>query len=123
MAPGCLLRLLMLGSQVEGIAHVIKQLTTLQIDPNLDQPQYTVLKKVKEYEIRKYDAYLVAETDRPMGKGPAAGDGFQELAGYIFGGNNRYAFGSRSGIDHTSVVQNCETRKVPSKLEVTTWNC
>jgi hypothetical protein len=74
---------------VEGIAHVIMQLTTLQIDPNLDQPQYTVLKKVKEYEIRKYEAYLVAETDRPMGKGPAAGDGFQELAGYIFGGNNR----------------------------------
>ena len=32
---------------------------------------------------------MVAEVDMPRGAGPAAGEGFNDLAGYIFGGNNR----------------------------------
>ncbi|KAL3139503.1 hypothetical protein ABBQ38_003826 [Trebouxia sp. C0009 RCD-2024] len=73
---------------IEGIAHVIKQLTTIQLTPSLDSPHYTVLKKTKEYEIRQYSPYLVAETNMPSDARPAGGDGFTELAGYIFGGNS-----------------------------------
>lgn len=68
---------------------MIKQLTTFQLTPSLDSPQYVVLKKTKEYEIRQYSPYLVAETSMP-GARPAGGDGFNDLAGYIFGGNSRY---------------------------------
>lgn len=32
---------------------------------------------------------MVAEVAMPAGAGPAAGEGFNDLAGYIFGGNNR----------------------------------
>lgn len=69
---------------------MIKQLTTIQLTPSLDSPHYTVLKKTKEYEIRQYSPYLVAETNMPSDARPAGGDGFTELAGYIFGGNSRY---------------------------------
>ena len=75
--------------QIEGIAHVIKQLTTIQLTPDLPTPHYVVLMKTKEYEIRQYSPYLVAETNMPSGARPAGGDGFNDLAGYIFGGNNR----------------------------------
>lgn len=74
---------------IEGVAHVIKQLTDLQQTPNLDSPHYIVLKKTKEYEMRQYSPYLVAETSMPSGTRPAGGDGFNNLAGYIFGGNSR----------------------------------
>lgn len=69
---------------------MIKQLTTIQLTPSLDSPHYTVLKKTKEYEIRQYSSYLVAETNMPSDARPAGGDGFTDLAGYIFGGNSRY---------------------------------
>ncbi len=81
-------------SQIEGVAHVIKQLTDLQQTPNLDSPHYIVLKKTKEYEVRQYSPYLVAETSMPTGTRPAGGDGFNNLAGYIFGGNSRSTYPS-----------------------------
>lgn len=80
--------------QIEGVAHVIKQLTDLQQTPNLDSPHYIVLKKTKEYEVRQYSPYLVAETSMPSGTRPAGGDGFTNLAGYIFGGNSRSTYPS-----------------------------
>ena len=80
--------------QIEGVAHVIKQLTDLQQTPNLDSPQYIVLKKTKEYEVRQYSPYLVAETSMPTGTRPAGGDGFNNLAGYIFGDNSRSTYPS-----------------------------
>ena len=75
--------------QIEGVAHVIKQMTNLQQTPDLPSPTYIVLKKTKEYEIRQYSSYLVAETSMASGTRPAGGDGFTNLAGYIFGGNSR----------------------------------
>ena len=84
---------------------MIKQLTTIQLTPSLDSPHYTVLKKTKEYEIRQYSPYLVAETNMPSDARPAGGDGFTDLAGYIFGGNSRYA-------DHASACFVCECMPV-----------
>ena len=105
--------------QIEGIAHLIRQLTTLQITPDLDSPPYTVLKKTKEYEVRRYSSYLVAETDLPAGTRPTGGDGFNDLASYIFGKNDRCIilsvqmmnelFSSRIGLTHKRCVlaQDC----------------
>ena len=44
---------------------------------------------LQDYEIRQYAPFLVADTSMPRGRGPAAGEGFTELANYIFGGNDR----------------------------------
>ena len=78
-----------LCTQLEGYSFVLRSLGNLQLTPNLDTPSYTVLKRTAEYEIRQYDPYIVAEVPMPFGAGPAAGDGFNELARYIFGGNDR----------------------------------
>ena len=51
---------------------------------------------LQEYEIRQYSPFLVADTSMPRGRGPAAGEGFTELANYIFGGNDRWAAVLRS---------------------------
>ena len=59
----------------------------MQTSPRLESPKYVVLKKTKEYEIRRYSPYLAAEVSMPSDAKPASGTGFQELAGYIFGGN------------------------------------
>lgn len=49
-------------------------LTSLQTTPKLGSPEYVVLRKAKEYEVRKYSSYMVAETAMPAGSGPAAGE-------------------------------------------------
>jgi hypothetical protein len=63
----------------------------VQLTPDLDTPDYQVLYKSPNYEIRSYASYNIAEVVMPPGSGPAAGTGFQELAGYIFGGNKESA--------------------------------
>jgi SOUL heme-binding protein len=55
--------------------------------PDLETPEYTILYKSPDFEVRKYASYLVAETPMARGAGPNSGSGFNELAGYIFGGN------------------------------------
>ncbi len=65
----------------------------------LEEPTFKVLKKVGDYELREYEAYLIARVE-VMGSFDAAGDnGFHILADYI-GGNNR----SKTKIDMTVPV-------------------
>ena len=42
--------------------------------PNLYTPQYQVLQKRGDYEIRRYESFLVAEVSMPPGSGPASGE-------------------------------------------------
>jgi len=58
--------------QVEGVAHVLRQATTAQTTPSLDSPAYAVLRAAREYEVRRYAPYAVAEVGMPAG-GPASG--------------------------------------------------
>ena len=37
----------------EGVSHVFSQLTASASTPDLDTPQFTILKKKKRYEVRK----------------------------------------------------------------------
>lgn len=73
--------------QTEGLQHVLRMMGSLKTTPDLETPDYTILKSFKEYEIRKYAPFLVAETNMDGTTGPAGGAGFNTLAGYIFGGN------------------------------------
>eukprot|EP00798_Chlamydomonas_sp_ICE-L_P010400 gene10400-8347_t len=74
---------------MEGLQHVLRMFVNSQLTPDIELQKYKLLKKFNDYEIRKYDSYLVAETSMPTGSGPASGSGFTDIAGYIFGGNSQ----------------------------------
>jgi hypothetical protein len=50
-----------------------------------EEPTFEVLAETEDYEVRRYDAYIVAEVD--VGGKSADNQGFRTLAGYIFGDN------------------------------------
>jgi len=54
---------------------------------NVETLSYKVLDDSKEYEIREYEDYIVAETEIEGGFSMASNKSFSILAGYIFGGN------------------------------------
>ncbi|CAA6666342.1 unnamed protein product [Spirodela intermedia] len=68
---------------LEGLWDFITQLRIYKT-PDLQTPQYQILKRMGSYEIRKYDPFLVVESksDRLSGSG-----GFNNVTGYIFGKN------------------------------------
>ncbi|KAL6756180.1 SOUL heme-binding protein [Haematococcus lacustris] len=74
---------------LEGLAFVLRQALSLQLTPSIETPEYLVLVKKADYEIRQLSPFLVATTQSGTHSGPASGMGFTTLAGYIFGGNKR----------------------------------
>lgn len=55
----------------------------------VEQAEYSVVKKTKDYEIREYPAHLVAQATVAGAPDEALSSGFRIVAGYIFGGNVR----------------------------------
>lgn len=53
----------------------------------LEEPAYSVIASTGNYEVRRYEPYLVAEVDVDGNFGSAGNDAFRMLAGYIFGDN------------------------------------
>lgn len=53
----------------------------------IEEPQYEVLGSTDDYEVRRYDSYIVAETDVEGTYKTAGNKAFRILAGYIFGDN------------------------------------
>eukprot|EP01025_Chloroclados_australasicus_P012818 TRINITY_DN1609_c0_g1_i1.p1 TRINITY_DN1609_c0_g1~~TRINITY_DN1609_c0_g1_i1.p1 ORF type:complete len:420 (-),score=35.95 TRINITY_DN1609_c0_g1_i1:200-1375(-) len=76
---------------VEALAEVLRPYLSIQLTPNLESPKYLLLKKLKEYEIRSYQPFLIAETSMSENSSPAGGSGFNELVTYISGSNDRNA--------------------------------
>ncbi|KAF3791883.1 Heme-binding-like protein [Nymphaea thermarum] len=68
---------------LEGLVDFIKQLRIYKT-PDLESPKYQVLKRTANYEIRKYESFLVVETKVDKLSGSV---GFNNVAGYIFGKN------------------------------------
>jgi hypothetical protein len=71
----------------------------------IEEPRYTVVRAYSDFEVRRYDAYVVAETTVRAPADDAASQGFRALAGYIFGGNK----GARK-IEMTAPVAQTSTR-------------
>ncbi|KAJ7569242.1 hypothetical protein O6H91_01G068300 [Diphasiastrum complanatum] len=69
----------------EGFMDVLRQLRIYKV-PDLETPDYKVLKRTADYEVREYRPFIVVETEV---KGIAGSKGFSEIAGYIFGKNER----------------------------------
>ncbi len=61
------------GAQLDSITFLLRNALSLQLTPDLDTPQYSVLKKTREYEIRRYEPFLIAEVDMPPSSAPASG--------------------------------------------------
>lgn len=53
----------------------------------VEEPQYEVVRTYESFEVRRYPAYLVAETLVGAAAEDAGNQGFRILAGYIFGKN------------------------------------
>lgn len=53
----------------------------------IEEPDYEVIESSKDFELRRYDPYLIAEVDVSGGMNKAGNKAFRILAGYIFGDN------------------------------------
>ena len=77
----------------------------------IEEPTYEVLKRYPQFEIRKYQAYLVAEVVVPGPADKAGNLAFEYLGGYIYGKNK----GSKK-IEMTAPVSQTPA---PIKIEMT----
>ncbi|WP_228293141.1 SOUL family heme-binding protein [Psychrobacter sp. K31L] len=68
-----------------------------------EEPKYTVLSQVDDFELRRYDEQLVAQTWVSGDQDSASREGFKFLADYIFG-NNTAPTGGSSKISMTAPV-------------------
>ncbi|KAK7328450.1 hypothetical protein VNO77_22556 [Canavalia gladiata] len=69
----------------EGLWDIIKQLLMVYKTPELESPKYRILKRTAHYEVRRYDPFIVVETN---GDKLSGSTGFNDVAGYIFGKNS-----------------------------------
>lgn len=69
----------------------------------IEEPNYTVLSQVEDFELRRYDEQLVAQTWVSGDQDTASRQGFKILADYIFG-NNTAPSGGSSKISMTAPV-------------------
>lgn len=56
-------------------------------ESGLDEPEYRVVDRLGDVEIRQYESFIVASTKPRLAGNNGLGEGFRTLAGYIFGGN------------------------------------
>jgi hypothetical protein len=75
-----------------------------------EEPNYTVLSQMDDFELRRYDKQLVAQTWVSGDQDSASREGFKVLADYIFG-NNTAPSGESSKISMTApVIMQPETK-------------
>jgi len=72
------------GGTPEGVTEILKQIFDLTATPDLETPNYAVLRRFASYEVREYEPFMVAGT----AGGANSGNAFGVLAGYIFGQGN-----------------------------------
>ncbi|MFZ2226024.1 MAG: heme-binding protein [Candidatus Moraniibacteriota bacterium] len=82
----------------------------------VEQAEYSVVKKMDGYEIRKYPEHISAQTTVRGSFGESLNSGFSIVAGYIFGGNTK-----KENIAMTAPVmaQKEETAKTGESIAMT----
>lgn len=85
----------------------------------VEQAEYSVVKKAKGYEIRKYPSHIVAETTVTGSYSQSMSQGFRIVAGYIFGANTK-----KQSIAMTSpvVTQEAASEKIAMTAPVVVAN-
>ncbi|WP_257019989.1 heme-binding protein [Psychrobacter sp. BI730] len=82
-----------------------------------EEPKYTVLTQVDDFELRRYDEQLVAQTWVSGDQDSASREGFKVLADYIFG-NNTAPSGDSSKISMTApVTMQADNKKSDNKSQ------
>lgn len=56
---------------------------------SIEEPAYTVIEQNNDYEIREYEAYILAKTTVTGNYNDATREGFRVIADYIFGNNTK----------------------------------
>ena len=62
---------------------------SMAVSDSYKEPNFTVISKYDNIEIRQYDKYVIAKTSIPKKNSSLDDNMFSVLAGYIFGGNNQ----------------------------------
>ena len=70
----------------------------------VEEPRYTVLVSDPPFEVRRYAAFTVAQTQIQGDFDAASGSGFQRIASYIFGDNLQAGLGAQRKISMTAPV-------------------
>lgn len=70
------------------VAIIILLCTSINKTMALETPQYVLVVKDKEFEIRKYQSMIIATTRVQGDYRNATSTGFRRIANYIFGGNS-----------------------------------
>ena len=112
-----------------GAVDVMKKLSMIafltgfvaQVAVAYEQPTYTVVASMEGYELRAYDAYLVAEATVDGNMDEAGNEAFRILGGYIFGGNKRPEAAGRSGGEPASGARNEKPVKMKMTVPVTSF--
>lgn len=91
------------------VALAVAGLLASSVAMAIEEPRYEVLKSYEDFEVRRYEPTIVAETTLPAGHEEAGNEAFPILAGYIFGKNR----GERK-IEMTAPVA-----QAPLKIEMT----
>ena len=79
--------------------------STVGIRSGTEEPAYQQIAQVGDLEIRRYGDRIAAQTVVSGDSGEARNEGFQKLAGYIFGGNSE-----RMSISMTAPVAQSDAR-------------
>ena len=88
-----------------GVYLLIGSLSTIPgVAMATEEPTYTILNQTEDFELRRYDPQIVAETWVSGDQKEAGNKGFKVLADYIFG-NNTAPSGESSKISMTSPVK------------------
>jgi hypothetical protein len=94
---------------------ILSALTFMIGNAMAEEPKYKVIKKSGDFEIRRYEPFIVAETVVDTGDIDAASsEGFRRLAGYIFGGNQ-----PKQKMEMTAPVTTQRSEKIEMTAPVT----
>lgn len=83
-----------------------------------EEPEYTILNQVDDFELRRYDPQIVAQTWVTGDQKQAGNKGFKILADYIFG-NNTAPSGGSSKISMTAPVKMQPKAGTSAKIAMT----
>ncbi|MFK8044633.1 MAG: heme-binding protein [Crocinitomicaceae bacterium] len=84
------MKFLLVSAGIIALLLIISQIYAMSIQNGIETYSFTIEKKYDKFEIRRYEASLFTSVKLSTNKyEEASSNGFRQLAGYIFGGNEK----------------------------------